>query len=358
MQTALKPRCLLLILALFLPLLSSCAEESPAEPSEPIPQNTDDAGEEPVNPSDATAEDSEGTVEDPEPDNDDSTSNGSGDSIMLSGRCEGNFLLTEASELSLIENCKEITGSLTFNGVAFDGLDLPDLQIIGESLFIHEIRGLTNLEGLSSLVSIGKHFRVTNCFDLTSLDGMENLETVGDELYVTGNPDIINIDALTGIREVPGRMLHVSSNGSLENIEGLRNLTRVGGSIRIWNNPYLESLEGFENLTSIGESADEDYQDLEIRQNTRLREVNALAGIEHIHGHLRIQTNNSLQSIDGLNNLRKIGRSVTFTNNYSLPTCEAEELISNIEAQEGVGGEINIDGNNDNENCDEVPSPG
>ncbi|MBT6490227.1 MAG: hypothetical protein HOK97_10730, partial [Deltaproteobacteria bacterium] len=108
-------------------------------------------------------------------DDSNSPSDSSGNSTMLNGRCEGNYLFTLASELALIENCREITGSLTFNGVVFESLDLPRLTHIGESLFIHEIQGLNSLAGLSSLEHIGKHLKVTNTVDLESLDGLENL---------------------------------------------------------------------------------------------------------------------------------------------------------------------------------------
>ena len=59
-----------------------------------------------------------------------------------------------------------------------------------------------------------------------------------------------------------------------------------------------------------------------------------------------------------LSNLVKIGQGVTVTNNYYLATCEAEELVARIETLEGIGGEITIDGNNDNQNCDELPAEG
>jgi hypothetical protein len=340
----------------FVLFFMGCAEPSSGFAGEPTGETNTE--------SETEFSDTQGTEETDESSIGDSTIDAGNDSgtseteVPQGARCEGHYLLTQASELSQIQNCREITGSLTFNGVVFDELDLPYLQFIGESLFIHEIQGLTNLQGLSSLVSVGKHFRVTNCFDLTSLDGLEKLEVVGDELYVTGNPSIINIDALRGIQEVPGRTLHVSSNASLENIHGLENLTRVGGSVRIWNNPYLVSLAGLENLTSIGETADSDYQDLDIRRNTRLAELDALAGIESIYGHLRLETNNALHTLDGLSNLVKIGQGVTVTNNYYLPTCEAEDLVARVEALEGIGGEITIDGNNDIHDCDEVPEAG
>lgn len=347
----LRPAAMLLAL-----LFIGCAEPSSGFEGEPTGETNTESETEP-----GETHDTEETGDSSSGDSTIDSGNDAGNSeteIALGARCEGHYLLTQASELTQIQNCREITGSLTFNGVVFEELNLPYLQFIGESLFIHEIQGLTNLQGLSSLVSVGKHFRVTNCFDLTSLDGLEKLEVVGDELYVTGNPSIVNIDALRGIQEVPGRTLHVSSNASLESIHGLENITRVGGSVRIWNNPYLVSLAGLENLTSIGETADSDYQDLDIRQNTRLAELDALAGIESIYGHLRLETNNALHTLDGLSNLVKIGQGVTVTNNYYLPTCEVEALVERVEALEGIGGEITIDANNDIHDCDEVPEAG
>jgi len=299
------------------------------------------------------SDDAEPTSPDPDTTDADAIPDGSDDtgSIVEGGRCEGNYLLSNAEELSLISNCREITGSLTFNGILFETLSLPDLVHIGESLFIHETQGLVNLEGFSGLESVGKHLKITKCAGLESFDGLDNLQTIGDELYIAGNPDLVEIDALRLITEIPGRIMRISSNPKLENIRGFESITQVGGTLKIWDNDILTDLEGLNNLQSLGESSD-DYRDLDVSYNPQLINVDALANVATVLGSLILLDNRSLLSIEGLNNISEVGQDLNLSDNTALPTCEAEELLSQIETGSGIGGEITIEGNNDGSDCD------
>ena len=66
---------------------------------------------------------------------------------------------------------------------------------------------------------------------------------------IDGN--ISNLDGLSEIISI-GQQLYISGNSSLTNIEGLKNVNSIGGYLEITNNPLLASLEGLQKIPSIG----------------------------------------------------------------------------------------------------------
>ena len=74
--------------------------------------------------------------------------------------------------------------------------------------------------------------------ELSDLDGLPNLTAVGGDLYIGDNVALTNVDGLSGLTSVGG-YLHIYFNAAITNVDGLSNLTSVGGSLSITDNPLL-----------------------------------------------------------------------------------------------------------------------
>ena len=93
--------------------------------------------------------------------------------------------------------------------------------------------------------------------------------------------------------------LWVRNNPVLTNIEGLSGITSVAQWVRIGNNDSLDNLDGLSALTSVG-----DY--------------------------LRIEQNLVLANLDGLSALTSVGGAFQVYENDSLPDCEVCDLLDQL----------------------------
>ena len=149
--------------------------------------------------------------------------------------------------------------------------------------------GLANLEGLDQLISVGGNFSVTGNKDLISIDGLKNLKSVGGALYIQSNISLISLSDLGNLISI-GNDMNISSM-ALQSFDGLDNIYSIGGDLRVASID-VKSFKGFESLSFIG-------------------------------GNLIIQGNESLISLEGLENLTSLssGDTLTITNNYALSNC-------------------------------------
>ena len=140
--------------------------------------------------------------------------------------------------------------------------------------------GITNLNGLSMLNSIGGHL-IISVTSLLNMTGLENLNYVGGDL-------------------------RFGSNDSLTSFTGLGNLTSINGSLRITKSHGLLNLSGLENLTSI-------------------------------NGRINIDMNYGLINLSGLDNIN--AGSITdlrIVNNTSLTNCEVQSICDYLISPNGV----------------------
>ena len=86
--------------------------------------------------------------------------------------------------------------------------------------------------------------------DITNLDGLANLTSVGGNVDIRNNDALTNLDGLANITSV-GELLQIYNNRALTNLDGLANITSVG-RLHIGGNAALTSLDGLANLTSVG----------------------------------------------------------------------------------------------------------
>ena len=167
---------------------------------------------------------------------------------------------------------------------------------------------------------------------IDNLNGLSNLTRIGGDLKISGsspNPEFVNLDGLNNLKSI-GKDFTLNVYHSLSDITALENLTTVGGDLKIGSNSALQYLTGLENLTSIGGS-------LSIRDNTSLKSLTVFENLTSIDGDIDIYYNTSLNSLSGLENIDNFSvsnLSITFNNNLS--TCDNEVICNYLENPNGI----------------------
>jgi len=153
---------------------------------------------------------------------------------------------------------------------------------------------ITNLNGLSSVISIGNNLTISTD-SLKNLVGLGNLENIGEDFLIKDNYALDSLVDIYGLTDV-GKNLTISNNTSLTNLWGLNNLYSIGGKMLIQDNPRLESILALYGLTSID-------GDLVIDNNDSLNSLLGLKNVNSINGRLVIGDNDVLTSLSGLDNI-------------------------------------------------------
>jgi len=131
--------------------------------------------------------------------------------------------------------------------------------------------------------------------DITNLDGLSNITNIGGRIVIASNPQLTHLDGLSNVTDI-GENLYIQNNTLLTNLDGLSNLTEIGGYLNIYNNSGLTNIDGLNNVTEIG-----GY--LAIFNNSGLTNLDGLSNVTDIGGDLYIQANTVLTDISGLANI-------------------------------------------------------
>jgi len=162
---------------------------------------------------------------------------------------------------------------------------------------------------------------------ITNLNGLANLSVVGGNLEIINNPGIrfLRLPALT---RVDG-YFEIYGNKAMVSIDGLTRLSTVGATLTLDNNEVLSSLEGLEGLVSTG--------GLRI-DSTPIVNLDVFNNLRTIAGFLWLGYLSDLQNIDGLRNVTRLD---------SMLLRNTEKLVD-IDALAGVttmSGDITIEDN-------------
>ena len=203
---------------------------------------------------------------------------------------------------------------------------------------LSDLKSLVNLKSVSGDLIIGRNS------SLVSLEGLNNLTEVGGTLYVGyvafgsgvgGNDNLSNIEALHNVAKVGG--LAVAGNPELTSLKGLGNLNSTMDLLWICRNFKLNSIKELIKITSV--------QNLLV-MSTSLTNLNELGNITTVGEDLLISNNYYLTRL-GLDGLRYVGNNFKISENNELCTDLAETLKDQVLAGNGIGGEIDIAGNMD-----------
>ena len=107
---------------------------------------------------------------------------------------------------------------------AFDG----SLHIFGD---------VTSLSGLENLQEITGDFSILDS-SLETLEGLAQLQRVGGSFKLAYNPFLSTLEALSQLEEIGGS-LEITENDALENLMGLEQLKEVGGDFVLADNKNM-----------------------------------------------------------------------------------------------------------------------
>ena len=154
--------------------------------------------------------------------------------------------------------------------------------------------------------------------------GNQGYIRINGNLTISGlgsSSDVSDLSPLGTLKEIGG---HVDINfmRQLTDLSGL-GLEKVGKSLRINNNYSLESLEGLDDLKII-------LGVFEIEGNRELKLVEHLDNLETIGNYLSIKSNYKLTRVSGFNKLSLV-ESLYFTNNIILEQVDGFQLVRSLE---------------------------
>lgn len=227
---------------------------------------------------------------------------------------------------------------------------LSSVNTVG-SLLVDNCDLLTDLSGLEGITYLKFNLAISNNDQLQSLNGLSNLTTIDlGGFFITRNTILPNLDGLSSLNSIGGRFL-VNHNPALANIDALMTLASVGGQLQIAFNHALENVDGLSGLNSIGSF-------LEIKINYALQNLDGLAALASVAGDFIISDNLDLTDCCGIHDLINTpgaitGNVIIFSNDTG---CDSPaEVVTYCEDADMDGFNI-VDGDCDDN--DPATSPG
>ena len=134
---------------------------------------------------------------------------------------------------------------------------------------------------------------------IQNLNGLSELTMVGGDLQIK-NTAITNVVGLSNLTSVGGlgNVFNIENNDALTNIDGLSGLISIGGNLKIIGNQVLANIDGLYNITVVGGFS----SFIDIKDNPALTNINGLSNLTSINS-LTINNNDALSNIDALSNL-------------------------------------------------------
>jgi hypothetical protein len=170
--------------------------------------------------------------------------------------------------------------------------------------------------------------------NITNVDGLSDLTDIGGRLLLRDLDALTNVDGFSGLTSV-GNLL-VRANDALTNVDGFSGLTSVG-NLLVTENDKLANVDGFSNLPDIedltisgndklvnvdGFSSLTLVVNLQVGNNDELKNVNGLSSLTIVAGNLSILGNADLANVDGLSGLTFIGGDLSVARNIKLTNID------------------------------------
>ncbi len=240
----------------------------------------------------------------------------------------GDFRILGADDLAALSGYTSIRGSLIIMGTSLASLEgLECLFHISGNLDIRDNGSLADLKGLENLKTVGGFLRIGDSFlgnnALKSLEGLNTLVSLGKGLHIIGNASLHGIDAIEHLVSV-GESLDIQFNDALENLDGLNALSSIEGDVSIYRNDALETLDGFNGLRTIGGK-------LFVLDNSTQLTLGGFKQLISVGGDLDIYGDDALVSLSGLDHLETIGGSLPMNENVTLTNFTGFETLLSID---------------------------
>ena len=163
---------------------------------------------------------------------------------------------------------------------------------------------------------------------LSNLEGLRNLQSIGGSLklglpIVGYNFGLTTLEGLRSLQSIEGD-LHIQHNFALTSLKGLHNVQSVGGELHILHNDLLTTMEGLDNLRSVGDN-------LSLYRNISLTSLEGLHNVQSVGDELIIRDNRLLTSLEGLRSLQSVGRAVMIWGSDTLKDLKGLDKLTRIE---------------------------
>ncbi|MFK5857503.1 MAG: T9SS type A sorting domain-containing protein [Bacteroidota bacterium] len=186
-------------------------------------------------------------------------------------------------------------------------------------------------------VSIGHGYPT----DITNLDGLDELTSIGGYLDINSH---VLLTSLIGLEELVyvGGDLIIFDNESISSLNGLNGLITVGGDLSFYENPNIVNFSGLDELTSIEGRLDIGHNPslisligfveltstggLSINYVHNISDLTGLNFLTYVGGYIGISSCEQLTSLEGLNSL------ATVVGNFNINS----EGISSLSALGGL----------------------
>ena len=230
----------------------------------------------------------------------------------------GDLTLLDDADQDAIVDVVEITGNLIVEQSTLTKLRLPKLERVGGHLRVWDNPSLRTLR-LPALTTVDGDLSLYANAQLPTLLGLRAVTSVGGTLAVqrmTGLADLQGLGALVEVGD-----LYLLHNTNLTSLAGLEQLQAVRGNAELWELyalhtaelPALTTIEGkldvfdADALTTLSLPALTQMGALEVHQCDVLATVGAFPKLTTMPGELRVQYNDGLSSLAGLQGLTTLG---------------------------------------------------
>lgn len=200
---------------------------------------------------------------------------------------------------------------------AFPGCDFVNGNLRIEGADIVDLTPLASLSGISGLLEI------QNNTTLLSLEGLNNLTTVGG-LLMSGNPVLASLSPLANLHSDAILPLVIESQAALTNLHGLEGITGAN-YLRIQGNTNLQTLTGLDNLAIVrGEFL--------LTQNPALLHLDQLSKLTALQSTLILDDNPLLENLHGLSHLTSIGGTLFLNGTNKLTNLQGLQNVTSMYA--------------------------
>jgi len=191
-------------------------------------------------------------------------------------------------------------------------------------------------------VSIGHEYPT----DITNLDGLNELTAIGGNLDINSHVLLTNLVGLEELVSIGGDLI-IYDNESIINLSGLNGLTTIGGEFAFRENPNINNFSGLDALTSIGGRLDIGHSPsltsliglesltstggLSVNYAHFISDLTGLNSLTYVGGYIGISSCDALTSLTGLNSL------ATVTDNFNI-NSEGIASLSGLEGLTSAGG--------------------
>jgi len=164
---------------------------------------------------------------------------------------------------------------------------------------------------------------------ISNLNGLNNLTSIGGKLRMINNYSLTSLSGLNNVSYI-GENLEILNNDALSSLSGLDNLNLISSKLRIENCHFLSTLAGLDNLNTVGST-------LKIYHNDALLSLEGLNNVNTIGGYLEIKSHDVLTSLSGLENVNSGSiHGLIINNNMSLASCAVESICDYLADPGGI----------------------